>query len=324
MPARGNLKDGENPGKATAGLLDLDLDVGVVEIFIDSDDCLDDDCMEPSTSFGVFSSPHDVFVVRKLSKAVAGFRPAVTCEGFLAHVSRTSSGYTLLPRGSDQQLSFKYEPPSPKFSGSRPGCISYRLQLLHGSQFLYSLRGLPKSLRCQRSAHALEWGPVHLVFAAASDLDTFLATLKYVEVEEMAPPGEAAEGQLQGGRGAQADTPTRQHYSGAGSAGAGTACGGGAVGRGAAASCGGCGAPWPSAAAKLWKDGNRGHGTTTMASAAAGGSCGCRSHSAPMFAATAGTAMLAAVAAACLLNQRGGGGVPGRKRIADSPVKVAA
>eukprot|EP00198_Chlamydomonas_reinhardtii_P002188 XP_001691524.1 predicted protein [Chlamydomonas reinhardtii] len=36
------------------------------------------------------------------------------------------------------------------------------LQLLQGSQFLYSMRGLPTVMRCQRNARALEWGPAHV------------------------------------------------------------------------------------------------------------------------------------------------------------------
>ncbi|GLC69602.1 hypothetical protein PLESTF_000853100 [Pleodorina starrii] len=224
----------------------MDPDSDVIHVDSDHDESEDDDAGETSTSGdALFSAPTQVFIVRALSKAMTGFRPSVMCEGYLAELSMSSSGYTLAPLGRDQQLSFKYEPPSPKFSRKRPSCVSYRLQLLHGSQFLYSLRGLPKSLRCQRSAHALEWGPVHLVFAASSDLDTFLATLKFVEVEEMAPPGEAAEGQLQGRRGAQADTPTRQHYSGAGE-------GGGAAGdRDREPSIGGTGLQWATAAARL-------------------------------------------------------------------------
>ncbi|GIL63899.1 hypothetical protein Vafri_17913 [Volvox africanus] len=169
----------------------MDPDSEVIQVDSDHDDSDDEEAIDLSDSKGaLFGAPQQVFIVRALSKAMTGFRPSVMCEGFLAELSKSSSGYILAPLGRDQQLSFKYEPPSPKFSRKRPSCVSYRLQLLHGSQFLYSLRGLPKVLRCQRSVHALEWGPVHLVFASAADLDTFLATLKYVDVEEMAALGQ--------------------------------------------------------------------------------------------------------------------------------------
>ncbi|EFJ41160.1 hypothetical protein VOLCADRAFT_98834 [Volvox carteri f. nagariensis] len=311
-------------GKATHGVLDLDLDdvEGVIEILIDSDDCNDDDddCMDSSmTNEGIFSSSHEVFVVRGLSKAVSGFRPAITCEGFLASVSRSCSGYTLLPRGTDQQLSFKYEPPSAKFSCRRPGCISYRLQLLHGSQFLYSLRGLPKALRCHRSAHALEWGPVHMVFAAAADLDTFLSTLKYVEVEEMSAGGGGggAEGTASG-----AGAATLHQMNPAAATAAGSCCSStfSLPGRcGSSTTTTATGAP-PSRHAthsSQRKDVHRGHGRTHTPHPEGVTLCGCQMHGAtgscgvgvggpPFFTTTAGAAVLAAVATACLLTQRNG------------------
>lgn len=40
-----------------------------------------------------------------------------------------AGAYELEPKASDhthQQLSFKYEPPSPKFGRKHPGCLSYR------------------------------------------------------------------------------------------------------------------------------------------------------------------------------------------------------
>ncbi|GIL93134.1 hypothetical protein Vretimale_19362 [Volvox reticuliferus] len=290
MPQGATPKHGEKTGKMSCGLLDLDLD-DVIELVINSDDCHDDDFMEAQRE--IFNSGHEVFVVRGLSKAISGFRPAVTCEGFLASVSRTSSGYTLLPRGADQHLSFKYEPPSPKFSCRQPSSISYRLQLLHGSQCLYSLRGLSKILRCQRSAHALEWGPVHLVFAAAADLDTFLATLKYVDVVEMAPVVETQQSTIA----AAVATAGRST----------TICG--------------CSSSRQSSHAMQRKDGHRGHGSNYAHGC--GSSCVCPSHiGAPFFAATGGPAVLAAVAAACLLTQRGAGPASGRKRVAESPANV--
>ncbi|GFR47777.1 hypothetical protein Agub_g9545 [Astrephomene gubernaculifera] len=160
---------------------------GTLGFDVDHDES-DEEVLPSSFQAGeaVFSVPLQVFVVKGLSKATIGFRPSVTCEGHLAEVSKTSTGYALKALGSDQQLSFKYEPPSPKFCRKLPKCVSYRLQLLHGSQFLYSLRGLPKTLRCQRTANAVEWGPVHVVFRRSADLDTFLATIRYVQVAEVA------------------------------------------------------------------------------------------------------------------------------------------
>ncbi|KAG2454267.1 hypothetical protein HYH02_001299 [Chlamydomonas schloesseri] len=141
---------------------------------------------EPETS-SVFTRSQ-VFVVAAVSKAVQGYRPAVVLDGHLAELAAApngAAGFTLTPVGSNQQLSFKYEPPSPKFTRKRPHALSYRLQLLQGSQFLYSLRGLPTVMRCQRNACALEWGPAHVVFAYPEDMELFLATLKYVEPSEV-------------------------------------------------------------------------------------------------------------------------------------------
>ncbi|GLI65900.1 hypothetical protein VaNZ11_009547 [Volvox africanus] len=224
----------------------MDPDGEVIQVDSDHDDSDDEEAIDLSDCKGaLFGAPQQVFIVRALSKAMTGFRPSVMCEGFLAELSKSSSGYILAPLGRDQQLSFKYEPPSPKFSRKRPSCISYRLQLLHGSQFLYSLRGLPKVLRCQRSVHALEWGPVHLVFASAADLDTFLATLKYVDVEEMAPPGQP------GTSGAVGEP--RRHSSGLVAASAESSTHGNDGGGGNAAREGsnGGGMQWAAAAAKL-------------------------------------------------------------------------
>ncbi|GIL93135.1 hypothetical protein Vretifemale_20598 [Volvox reticuliferus] len=223
----------------------MDPDGDVIHVDSDHDDSDDEEAVSLSDcGDGLFGAPQQVFIVRALSKAMTGFRPSVMCEGFLAELSKSSSGYILAPLGREQQLSFKYEPPSPKFSRKRPSCVSYRLQLLHGSQFLYSLRGLPKVLRCQRSAHALEWGPVHLVFASAADLDKFLATMKYVDVEEMAP------GQP-GAPGAVGEQP--RHSSGlvAVSAESSTHGDDGAGGNGAREGSSGGGMQWAVAAARL-------------------------------------------------------------------------
>ncbi|PNW70914.1 hypothetical protein CHLRE_17g738751v5 [Chlamydomonas reinhardtii] len=166
---------------------------------------------EPETS-NVFTRSQ-VFVVAAVSKAVQGYRPAVVLDGHLAELAAAPSGagFTLTAVGSDQQLSFKYEPPSPKFTRKRPHALSYRLQLLQGSQFLYSMRGLPTVMRCQRNARALEWGPAHVVFAYAEDMDLFLATLKYVEASEVgtstsggAPPEALSPGQAAPQPGARA------------------------------------------------------------------------------------------------------------------------
>ncbi|KXZ46252.1 hypothetical protein GPECTOR_45g122 [Gonium pectorale] len=210
---------------------DEDEDVhGVIEVDDAHGSSSDEDDAKVASTSGEHFGKSQVFVVRAISKASTGYRPSVTCDGFLADVIVTHSGYILSPLGSNQQLSFKYEPPSPKFSRKRPGSISYRLQLLQGSQFLYSLRGLPRTLRCQRRARALEWGPIHVVFASEADLDTFLATIKYVQAEEVAGEQEAQ---------AQARVELTRRLS------AGNWNPGGAEGPGVV---------WPAAAAELWLD----------------------------------------------------------------------
>ena len=90
------------------------------------------------------------------------------------------------------------------------------------------------------------------MFAAVADLETFLATLKYVEVEEMGPEGEEL----------GAVEPPRQHGSTQAEPNSSGGDGGVAAGRAG-------GVPWPASAARLWMEGG---GAGKRSEARAGGS----------------------------------------------------
>lgn len=69
-----------------------------------------------------------------------------------------------------------------------------RLKLLQGPNFVYLLRGLPKTLVVDRAARAVGWGALQLVFHTGSQLDSFLAALRHVDVvhDHLWPRGIAA------------------------------------------------------------------------------------------------------------------------------------
>lgn len=62
--------------------------------------------------------------------------------------------------------------------------LQHRLKVLQGSQFVYLLRGLPKTASLEREALAVGWGPVQLVFPGTTDLELFLGALRHVDIHE--------------------------------------------------------------------------------------------------------------------------------------------
>uniref|UniRef100_A0A7S0RJT2 Uncharacterized protein n=1 Tax=Chlamydomonas leiostraca TaxID=1034604 RepID=A0A7S0RJT2_9CHLO len=126
-----------------------------------------------------------IFMVERVEKATGGYRPNFLFVGLLFDIhSHPGGGHHLQQvQGTQElQLSLRYEPPSPKFSRSMQGMASYRLKLLQGPNFIYLLRGLPKTLVLDRSARAVGWGALQLVFHTGSQLDSFLAALRHVDV----------------------------------------------------------------------------------------------------------------------------------------------
>lgn len=83
----------------------------------------------------------------------------------------------------DLSLNITYEPPSPKFHQQCPGSSSYRLKLLQGSSFLYSVRGLPQQVRVHQNAYVVRWGPLELQFNSKQQLDIFASSIKHVDLE---------------------------------------------------------------------------------------------------------------------------------------------
>ena len=86
-------------------------------------------------------------------------------------------------------LSVRFEPPSPKFSHKCPGSASYRLKVARGSEFLYSTRGMEKSLFVDFDVQHLVWGDLELHFLKPADLRRFTAGLKHVKQEDVTGMG---------------------------------------------------------------------------------------------------------------------------------------
>ena len=84
---------------------------------------------------------------------------------------------------SDLSLNITYEPPSPKFHQQCPGSASYRLKLFKGSDFRYSVRGLPQQVKVHQNAYVVRWGPLELQFSSKQQLDIFASSIKHVELE---------------------------------------------------------------------------------------------------------------------------------------------
>lgn len=60
------------------------------------------------------------------------------------------------------------------------------MKLLQGNQFLYLLRGMPRTLLADTAASAASWGTMRLVFTHRPDLLAFLAALRHVAVQQEA------------------------------------------------------------------------------------------------------------------------------------------
>lgn len=69
--------------------------VDLLGVYVDHEDS-DDEDNDGIPSSSAFCGPHQVFVVKALSKVISGFRPSMTCEGFLARVSSAPTGNTLV------------------------------------------------------------------------------------------------------------------------------------------------------------------------------------------------------------------------------------
>lgn len=101
--------------------------------------------------------------------------------------STQSSHQRLLEKGLT--LSVRYEPPSPKFSHKCPSSASYRLKVARGKDFLYSTRGMEKSLLVDYSAHHAVWGDLELHFVQQAEMRRFMIRLKHVKQEDVTGKG---------------------------------------------------------------------------------------------------------------------------------------
>jgi hypothetical protein len=59
------------------------------------------------------------------------------------------------------------------------------MQVADGPDFLFSMRGLPQQLLVHHGDMILTWGQLAMAFCDRHDLDTFLSTLKYIEVKDI-------------------------------------------------------------------------------------------------------------------------------------------
>jgi len=86
-------------------------------------------------------------------------------------------------------LSVRYEPPSPKFHHKCPSSASYRLKVARGKDFLYSTRGMERSLYVDYTAQHAIWGDLELHFTQKADLKRFMLGLKHVRQEDVTGKG---------------------------------------------------------------------------------------------------------------------------------------
>jgi len=140
-------------------------------------------------------------VVQQVTRANSSHRPSFTFLGYAveymdgrgSQTERNSAGNmssrehrpgSQTARGQSQRsrlvviasglsLNITYEPPSPKFSQQCPDSSSYRLKLFNGTDFLYSVRGLPQQIKVHQNAYIVRWGPLELQFSSKQQLDMF-------------------------------------------------------------------------------------------------------------------------------------------------------
>lgn len=171
----------------------------------------------------LFAGARRSFVVQQITRANSSHRPSFTFVGYV--VEYTGGGATergnktergnsagnisrrqhregsqtarggqsqrsrIMVIAEDLSLNITYEPPSPKFHQQCPGSSSYRLKLIRGSSFLYSVRGLPQQVKVHQNAYVVRWGPLELQFNSKQQLDIFASSIKHVELE-WAPCGQ--------------------------------------------------------------------------------------------------------------------------------------
>jgi len=141
-----------------------------------------------------------LFKVQKTLRVGGNHRPTFEYFGYVVEVP-TQRGPTSQLEGldvitedsegvveRDLTLSLRYEPPSPKFKQQCPLFASYRLKLSRGSEFIYSTRGMEKTLTCNQKSLVAVWGSLEIAFLQQSDLNLFISSLKYVEVSNELQP----------------------------------------------------------------------------------------------------------------------------------------
>ncbi|KAL3145354.1 hypothetical protein ABBQ38_001611 [Trebouxia sp. C0009 RCD-2024] len=180
-----------------------------------SGDEIDDENAESDLKPYIFSSDgaRRSFVVQQITRANSSHRPSFTFVGYVVEYTggsgnkteRGSSAGSMSSRhhredsqtargglsqrsriiviASDLSLNITYEPPSPKFHQQCPGSSSYRLKLFKGSDFLYSVRGLPHQVKVHQNAYVVRWGPLELQFNSKQQLDIFASSIKHVVLE---------------------------------------------------------------------------------------------------------------------------------------------
>ncbi|KAL3145355.1 hypothetical protein ABBQ38_001611 [Trebouxia sp. C0009 RCD-2024] len=163
-----------------------------------SGDEIDDENAESDLKPYIFSSDgaRRSFVVQQITRANSSHRPSFTFVGYVVEYTggsgnkteRGSSAGSMSSRhhredsqtargglsqrsriiviASDLSLNITYEPPSPKFHQQCPGSSSYRLKLFKGSDFLYSVRGLPHQVKVHQNAYVVSLDGLLLLFKA--------------------------------------------------------------------------------------------------------------------------------------------------------------
>ena len=147
-----------------------------------------------SSSSGDPSTPltrtRRVFRVERTEFSGGHHRPCFTFHGLVVEGSteqQQQQQQRILEDGLT--LSVRYEPPSPKFHHKCPSSASYRLKVARGKDFLYSTRGMERSLYVDYTAQHAIWGDLELHFTQKADLKRFMLGLKHVRQEDVTGKG---------------------------------------------------------------------------------------------------------------------------------------
>lgn len=162
------------------------------------------------------SETRRAFVIKQVTRAQGGHRPAFTFLGIVVEYQGASGSQTergaasgssshrqlrgsqtarggqthrtrLVVVAQDLTLDLIYEPPSPKFSSQCPGSSSYRLKLSNATDFLYSVRGLPEQLVIDENKVAVQWGPLVLQYSSPQQMLKFVENVKHVKMLKRQP-----------------------------------------------------------------------------------------------------------------------------------------